>query len=82
MVSYLAALHSVSRYRRENIQELCAIQVSVVSRQIVDVYHAHAVHHNHDDWARDHIHGLSLHFLRQRNHPGVYIVDDCLRSFR
>ena len=40
---------------RETIQDLCAIQMSVVTRQIVDVYHAHAVCHNHDDWVRDHI---------------------------
>ena len=33
------------------------------------MYHAHAVRHNHDDWTRDHIHGLSLPFLREHGIP-------------
>ena len=49
----------------ETIQELCGIQMNVITRQIVDVHHAHAVRHSHDNWAYDHIHGLALHFFRQ-----------------
>ena len=48
----------------EIMQELCAFQMNVVTSQIVDVHHARMVHHNHEDWAYDHIQGLSLPFLR------------------
>ena len=46
------------------VQELSAIQMNAWTKQIVDVYHAHAFSHQTDLWARLHIHGLNLHFLK------------------
>lgn len=49
----------------EPIQELSAIQMNVMTRQIVDVYHRHAKTNSPDTWARLHIHGLSNNYLNQ-----------------
>ena len=70
--SYLAALQSASRYGRETIEELCAIQMNAVTCQIVDVHHAHDVRMHaccYNDWVRDHIHGLSFPFRSQHGFP-------------
>ena len=52
-----------------SVQELSAIHMNALTRQIVDVYHAHAKSYNHDSWARLHIHGLNTTFLQQRGFP-------------
>ena len=52
-----------------SIQELSAIQMNALTRQIVDVYHAHAVPDNPDTWSSHHIHGLNTSFLRSHGFP-------------
>ena len=50
-------------------QEISAIHMNALTRQIVDVYHGHA-HSCHDDsWARLHIHGLNTRFLERHGFP-------------
>ena len=46
------------------VQELSAIRMNAHTKQIVDVYHAHAFSHQNDLWARLHIHGLEFNFLK------------------
>lgn len=60
------------------MQELSAIQMNALTRQIVDVYHGHATSSCFcDSWARSHIHGLNTCFLRQCGFPnqGTLIYD-------
>lgn len=47
------------------VQELSAIQMNAGTRQIVDVYHAHAEAQTSDIWSRRHIHGLNTIFLKR-----------------
>ena len=47
------------------VQELSAIQMNAWTKQIVEVYHGHAFSHQSDLWARLHIHGLNLKFLKE-----------------
>ena len=47
----------------ESIQELSAIQMNAFTRQIVDVYHAHAKTEDSDSYSRLHIHGLCKMYL-------------------
>ena len=62
-----------------SVQELSAIQMNAGSRQIVDVYHAHAKSQTVDTWPRRHIHGLNNHFLHRYGYPN----EDCLlQNFR
>jgi len=52
------------------VQELSAIQMNALTRQIVDVYHGHAASPcSCDSWARSHIHGLNSRFLQQHGFP-------------
>lgn len=53
----------------DSIQELSAIQMNVMSRQIVDVYHKHAKSDRTDFWSRLHLHGLSKLFLEEYGLP-------------
>ena len=46
------------------VQELSAIHMNAHTKQIVDVYRAHAFSHQNDLWARLHIHELELNFLK------------------
>ena len=50
-------------------QELSAIHMNALTRQIVDVYHAHAYSHQNDWWSRLHIHGLNTKFLARHGFP-------------
>ena len=47
------------------IQELSAIHMNALTKQIVDVYHAHANTYKDDSWSRLHIHGLNLFYLER-----------------
>ena len=49
----------------DSIQELSAIEMNALTREIVDVYHAHAKTEDGDFWARRHIHGLSVLYLNE-----------------
>lgn len=62
----------------ENIQELSAIQMNALTRQIVDVYHAHArCACSCDSWARLHIHGLHPQFLQHHGFPDqIDLIND------
>ena len=51
------------------IQELSAIHMNAFTRQIVDVYHAHATCHRADIWPRLHIHGLNPNYLERYGFP-------------
>lgn len=62
-----------------SIQEVSAIQMNALTRQIVDVYHAHAMADNPDDWARRHVHGLKKTFLQERGFPNEECV---IRDFK
>ena len=46
------------------VQELAAIEVKEDTLEIVDVFHGYAYTQEHDDFARQHIHGLNTDFLR------------------
>ena len=61
------------------MQELSAIQMNAETRQIVDVYHAHARRTVPDDWAVKHIHGLSDSFL---NTYGFLNEESLINDFR
>ena len=50
----------------EPTQELSAIQMNIMNRQIVDVYHAHAHLQGRDEWSKLHIHGLNENFLKAK----------------
>ncbi len=58
-------------------QELSAIQMNALTRQIVDVYHAHAATPYPDTWARLHVHGLNPRFLQDHGFPSeqALIID-------
>ena len=62
-----------------SIQEISAIQMNALTRQIVDVYHEHAMPDNPDQWARRHIHGLNEKFLQQHGFPNE---ETLLRDFK
>lgn len=51
------------------MQELSAIQINALTKQIVDVYHQHANSEVQDFWPRLHIHGLSKVFLKNHALP-------------
>lgn len=53
--------------------------MNAFTRQIVDVYHAHACSDKPDDWARRHIHGLNTTFLQ---YHGFSSEDDLIVDFR
>ena len=46
-------------------QEISAIHMNALTKQIVDVYHAHANTYEDDSWARRYIHGLNMSFLER-----------------
>ena len=50
------------------IQELSAIQIDAMTREIVDVYHGYACSEESDTWARRHVHGLNQTFLTNNGH--------------
>ena len=50
-------------------QELSAIEMDYNTREIVDVYHAYAYTDELDWYARNHVHGLSLDYLKKYGHP-------------
>jgi len=60
-------------------QELSAIQMNIVTRQIVDVFHQHAKAESPDFWARRHIHGLSPVYL---NEFGVSDEATLIKNFK
>lgn len=62
-----------------SIQELSAIQMNALTRQIVDVFHEHARTEDRDSWARFHVHGLSPDYLKEFGHPNE---DQLILSFR
>ena len=47
------------------VGEVSAIQMNLVTRQIVDVYHNHADMHGYDEWCQRHYHGLNPLFLER-----------------
>ena len=61
------------------VQELSAIHMNAWTKQIVDVYHAHAFSHQSDLWARTHIHGLALSFL---NNHGFRDEEALIQNFK
>ena len=63
----------------ESTQELSAIQMNAMTRQIVDVYHAHAVPDNPDSWSSRHIHGLNKTFLQRHGFPNEQTL---IRDFK
>lgn len=62
-----------------SIQEVSAIQMNAFTRQIVDVYHAHAMSNNPDEWATRHIHGLNKTFLQRHGFPNE---ETLIRDFK
>ena len=48
----------------EPTQELSAIAMSVADHHILDIYHGYAQPNCPDDWARYHVHGLDVTFLK------------------
>ena len=53
------------------IQELSALEMRLHDRQIVDVFHGHAdmkEEQDKDKWARKHVHGLSVSFLKENGY--------------
>ena len=62
-----------------SIQEMSAIQMNALTRQIVDVYHAYAMSTDDDSYARKHIHGLNPYFLF---HKGFPTEDSLIKNFR
>ena len=63
----------------ESIEEVSAIQMNALTRQIVDVYHAHALSQNPDTWATRHIHGLNKNFIQRNGFPNE---DTLIRDFK
>jgi hypothetical protein len=59
--------------------ELSAIQMNAMTRQIVDVYHSHAVSSQPDYFARFHIHGLDPTFLSKNGFPNE---ETLIRDFK
>ena len=53
----------------ESIQELSAIEMNALTREIVDVYHAYAKSESVDFYARGNIHGLSPSYLHEFGFP-------------
>lgn len=43
--------------------------MNISSRHIVDIYHGHAHSKSPDDWARRHVHGLNLSYLKTHGFP-------------
>lgn len=60
----------------ESIQELSAIEMNALTREIVDVYHAYANTENADFYSRDYIHGLSTSYLKQYGFPNEKALID------
>ena len=61
------------------VQELSGIHMNAITKQIVDVYHAHAYSHQNDLWARLHIHGLNMNFLKDH---GFRDEETLIRDFK
>ena len=51
------------------IQELAAIEVNCKTDSILDVFHAFAYTESDDSFARKHIHGLNLDYLKEKGFP-------------
>ena len=60
-------------------EELCAIQMDIMSREILDIYLAYSKSRGIDEWARKHIHGLSETFLE---YHGFENEDDLISDFK
>lgn len=63
----------------DSIQELSAIQMNALTREIVDVYHAHARTIDGDFYARRHIHGLNVLYL---NAHGFHSESQLIQDFK
>ena len=48
--------------------------MNALTRQIVDVYHAHADTTHSDTWARYHVHGLNPLYLRDHGFPSEHAL--------
>ena len=67
----------------ESIQELSAIEMNALTRQIVNVYHAYANTEDPDFYSRRHIHGLSSQFLNIHGFPNESaLIDDFKKWLR
>lgn len=63
------------------MQELSALEMNFQTREIVDVFHAHAYSPEPDTYARRHIHGLSLDFLRTYGFRKPYQMVDAFKAW-
>lgn len=63
----------------DSIQELSAIEMNALTREIVDVYHAYAKPEDGDVYARRHIHGLSVLYLKTH---GFLSEKDLIADFK
>ena len=48
--------------------------MNIMTRQIVDVYHAHAHLQGRDEWSKLHIHGLNENFLKANGFPNESVL--------
>ena len=61
------------------MQELSAIEMNYKTREIVDVFHAHAYTEIGDTFSRNHIHGLSKTFLFEK---GFSSFEELVNAFK
>jgi len=67
----------------DSIQELSAIEMNALTREIVDVYHAYAKCENADFYCRSHIHGLNTLYLKEFGFPNEKaLIDNFKRWLR
>ena len=65
----------------ESIQELSAIEMNALTREIMDVYHAYAKCDFGDTYARRHIHGLSVSHLNANGFPNEKTLIDNFKKW-
>ena len=65
----------------ESIQELSAIEMNALTREIVDVYHAYAKAEDLDFYSRRHIHGLNFSYLNEFGFPNEKALIDNFKKW-
>ena len=50
------------------MQELSAIEMCYNTHEIIDVFHEYAKTDDNDTFARSHIHGLNMDYLKRHGH--------------
>ena len=58
------------------IQELAAVEINLETKMIMDVFHVYAYTAEEDNFARKHIHGLNLEYIK--NHESIHCCESAL----